>query len=76
MPRKLYKNVGAEPILDDRQPGETFEANLPEDQEAYLKQIGALRVVSRKPKNKKLSMESAADRLAEEQEAAKRTPTD
>lgn len=71
-----YKVVGTEPILDGRQPGEIFEADLPEDQEVFLKSIGAIRLVGGKaPKNPARGVAKAAEELAEEQEAAKRNPS-
>lgn len=43
---KRYKVTGTQPVLDDKQPGETFDAVIPESEEAFLLQIGAIRVVS------------------------------
>lgn len=45
---KRYKVTGAQPVLD-KEPGETFDAALPEDQEQFLIQIGAIRIVSNEP---------------------------
>jgi hypothetical protein len=45
---KRYKVIGSQPVLD-HQPDTTFNADLPEDQERFLVQIGALRVVSNDP---------------------------
>ena len=69
-----YKVVGVQPVLG-HQPGETFDADIPEDQEAFLKQIGAIQAVGGKaPKNPKASVEKAAEEILEEQEEAKRAP--
>lgn len=76
MTSKRYKVVGTEPVLDGYQPGEVFEADLSEDQETFLKEIGAIRAVGGKaPKNPERGVAKAAEELAEEQEAAKRTPS-
>jgi hypothetical protein len=48
---KRYKVVGTAPILD-HQPGETFEAELSANFEAYLTGIGGLAVLADKPKPK------------------------
>jgi hypothetical protein len=48
---KQYKVVGALPILD-HQPGETFEAELSADYEAYLTGIGGIAEVADKPESK------------------------
>ena len=50
MARK-YKVVGTQPVLD-HQPGETFTATLEGDQESFLRQIGAIRVLENDPKPK------------------------
>ena len=42
MPR--YKVTGTQPILN-HQPGETFEAKIPTDREAFLIAIGGITVV-------------------------------
>lgn len=74
--KKRYKVTGTEPVLDGRLPGEVFEASLSEEQEAFLKSIGAIRVVGGKaPKDRSAAVEKTAERLVEEQEAEKRTPT-
>lgn len=49
--RKRYKVVGTAPILE-HQPGETFEAELFEEQEKFLVGIGGLEVVESKPAEK------------------------
>ena len=41
---KTYKVVGTAPILD-HQPGETFEADIPDEQADFLVSIGGLEVV-------------------------------
>jgi hypothetical protein len=51
MSKQRYKVVGTQPVLDHA-PGATFEAKLPEDQEAFLLQIGALKVVGGQKKGK------------------------
>lgn len=43
---KRFKVIGSEPVLGDKQPGETFDAALPEDQESFLVRIGAIKVIS------------------------------
>lgn len=48
---KRYKVVGTQPILE-HQPGETFEAKIPKDQEAFLIGIGGLEVVKPTGKGK------------------------
>jgi hypothetical protein len=40
---KRYTVTGSQPVLD-HQPGETFDADLPADQEEFLVGIGALAV--------------------------------
>ena len=74
---KRYKVIGTSPI-HGHPPGDTFSAKLNPEEEDYLKGIGAIRVVSKTPKarNKKMAIEDAAERLAQEQEEEKRTPTD
>jgi hypothetical protein len=48
---KRYRVIRSGPVLDHA-PGETFVATLPEDQEAFLLQIGALEIVpGPKPKD-------------------------
>lgn len=58
---KRYKVVGEQPVLDNRMPGDTFDATLPEDQEAFLLQIGAIKVVSNDPKTDKRLSKSDSD---------------
>jgi hypothetical protein len=66
--RRRYKVIGSQPILGHA-PGETFAANLPDDQEAFLKRIGGLQDA---PKAK-ANPDKASERLADEQEQEKRT---
>jgi hypothetical protein len=73
MPRKRYKVVGTQPV-HGHPPGDTFTASLHPDEEKYLKDIGAIRVATKTPKNKRISIDKAAAELAREQEAAKRNP--
>jgi hypothetical protein len=75
MSKKRYKVIGSQPVLGHL-PGETFEANIPEDQEAFLKQIGGIRAVGgTPPSDPTAGVDAAAERLTEEQETAKRTDT-
>jgi hypothetical protein len=52
MATKRYSVTGDQPVLDTL-PGETFEAEIPADQEEFLISIGAIRVVSNDPKHDK-----------------------
>lgn len=74
---KRYKVIGTQEV-HGHPPGDTFSAKLDPDNEKYLKDIGAIRVVGKTPKarNKKMAIEDAAERLEQEQEEEKRTPTD
>lgn len=47
--RKRYRVTGTQPVLDHR-PGETFEAQIPAEQERFLLSIGALKIATKKPK--------------------------
>lgn len=49
---KRYKVTGEQPVLDDRQPGEVFEANVPEDQAQFLISIGALKLLDGNPRGR------------------------
>jgi hypothetical protein len=74
MAKHRYKVIGTQPV-HGTPPGGSFEADLPEDQEAFLKQIGAIRSVGGPaPKNEDASVEKVAGELADEQEEAKRAP--
>lgn len=42
--RKRYSVTGTQPVLDHH-PGETFEAEIPTEQERFLLAIGALSIV-------------------------------
>jgi hypothetical protein len=46
---KRYKVIGGQPVWGNHQPGESFEADIPEAEEAFLKDIGAILVVSNDP---------------------------
>jgi hypothetical protein len=73
MSKRRYKVIGSQPILGHL-PGESFEADIPEDQEAFLKQIGGIRAVGGPaPQDPEAGVEQAVEELAEEQEAEKRT---
>ena len=48
---KRYKVIGGQPVWGNHQPGESFEADIPPGVEMFLKDIGAIRVVSKDPKN-------------------------
>jgi hypothetical protein len=68
-----YKVTGSSEVLGHK-PGESFEANLAEDQEAFLKQIGAIKAVGgQAPQDPEAEVEKTAEQLAEEQEQEKRT---
>ena len=54
---KRYTVIGSQPVLD-HQPGETFAADLPADQERFLTLIGAIKVAS-------LSSEAFLDAIGE-----------
>lgn len=45
---KRYKNVGTSIVLDDKAPGQEFEAELDAGTEGFLISIGALEVLERK----------------------------
>lgn len=47
MTKKRYKVVGTQPIMGHA-PGETFEASIPADKEAFLVQIGGIKVLEAK----------------------------
>ena len=49
---KRWKVVGTQPVFGHA-PGETFEQDIPEDQEAFLKQIGAIEPAKGRPPEKK-----------------------
>lgn len=63
-----YQNVGTQPILDNRMPGEIWNGTIPEGQKQFLVGIGALKVISTdvgaddrlKPSNKRASTKKKA----------------
>lgn len=65
---KRYKNVGTTPVLDRRMPGDTFDADLPDDLEAFLLRIGALKIISQDVK--------ADDRISKPKPRARVTDAD
>lgn len=43
---KRYEVTGTQPVLDNRMPGEKFNADIDPGQEQFLIGIGALRIIS------------------------------
>lgn len=41
-----YQNVGTQPILGDRMPGDIWDGTIPEGQKQFLLGIGALKIIS------------------------------
>lgn len=50
---KRYKVIGSQAVLGDHLPGETFDADLADDQEEFLIGVGAIKVVSTDVKSDK-----------------------
>jgi hypothetical protein len=48
---KRYKVTGEQPVLDDRKPGDVFEATLDPGVENFLLTIGAIKITSTDPEH-------------------------
>jgi hypothetical protein len=60
---KRYMHTGTQPILDNRQPGETWDGEMDEGQEKFLVGIGAVKIISDDvTADKRVSPEKAKDK--------------